>query len=79
MISPSKLLFLTFAITICVSPATPAQEGDLKIKITINKDTVAMGKLEGNETAKEFAALLPLSLTLGDYSGTEKISDLPKS
>jgi len=55
-----------------------AQEGGLKIKITINKSTVATGKLEGSETAQEFAALLPLSLTLEDYSKTEKISDLPK-
>jgi hypothetical protein len=49
----------------------------LKIKITINNNAVVLGKLENSETAQEFAALLPLSLTLEDYSKTEKISDLP--
>jgi hypothetical protein len=78
MISVSKVLFLALVITTCVSSVTPAQEGDLKIKITVNKNTVVMGKLEGSATAQEFAALLPLSLTLEDYSKTEKISDLPK-
>jgi hypothetical protein len=30
------------------------------------------------ETSRDFAALLPLTLTLKDYAATEKISDLPK-
>jgi hypothetical protein len=34
--------------------------------------------LDDNETARDFASLLPLTLTLEDYSATEKISDLPK-
>jgi len=65
-------------VTTCVSLALHAQEGNLKIKITINNNTVAMGKLESSDTAQQFAALLPLSLTLEDYSKTEKISDLPE-
>jgi len=78
MISPFKVLFLALAVTTCVSLALHAQEGNLKIKITINNNTVAMGKLESSDTAQQFAALLPLSLTLEDYSKTEKISDLPE-
>jgi hypothetical protein len=66
------------AVTTCVSLALHAQEGNLKIKITINNNTVAMGKLESSDTAQQFAALLPLSLTLEDYSKTEKIGDLPE-
>ena len=34
--------------------------------------------LEDNATARDFAALLPLTLTLEDYASTEKISDLPR-
>ena len=31
-----------------------------------------------NPTARDFATLLPLELTLSDYAKTEKISDLPR-
>jgi hypothetical protein len=34
--------------------------------------------LNDSETARDFVSLLPLTLTLEDYAGTEKISDLPK-
>lgn len=34
--------------------------------------------LDDNETARDFLALLPLSLTLDDYHSTEKVSDLPQ-
>lgn len=34
--------------------------------------------MENNATTREFATLLPLTLTLRDYNGTEKVSDLPK-
>ena len=33
--------------------------------------------LDTSATARDFAALLPLTLTLEDYEATEKISDLP--
>jgi hypothetical protein len=34
--------------------------------------------LNDSEAARDFASLLPLTLTLEDYNKTEKISDLPK-
>ncbi len=34
--------------------------------------------LNDSKAARDFASLLPLTLTLQDYNGTEKISDLPK-
>ncbi len=34
--------------------------------------------LNDGKTALDFMSLLPLTLTLQDYNGTEKISDLPK-
>jgi len=39
---------------------------------------VVTGTLEDSEAARDFASLLPLSLTLEDYAATEKISDLPR-
>ncbi len=40
--------------------------------------TPVTATLEDNEAAREFASLLPLSLTLEDYASTEKIADLPR-
>jgi hypothetical protein len=34
--------------------------------------------LNDSPAARDFAALLPLTLTLKDYAATEKISDLPR-
>ncbi|MEJ2635211.1 MAG: cyclophilin-like fold protein [Calditrichia bacterium] len=48
-----------------------------KIKIIIG-DTTLTATLYDNPTTRDFIPLLPLSLTLEDYAGTEKISDLPK-
>jgi hypothetical protein len=41
--------------------------------------TDATATLDDNATSRDFASLLPLTLTLDDYNGTEKISDLPKT
>ena len=34
--------------------------------------------MNDSAAARDFAALLPLTLTLNDYAATEKISDLPR-
>lgn len=49
----------------------------MNIRLTIN-GRVATATLEDTPAARDFAALLPLTLTLNDYASTEKISDLPK-
>lgn len=38
---------------------------------------VLRATLEDNAASRDFAALLPLELTLSDYHGIEKIADLP--
>lgn len=48
----------------------------MKIRMEVD-GTRIVAALEDNTTAKDFASLLPLTLTLDDYNGTEKISDLP--
>ena len=47
------------------------------IKITAG-DTVLTAKMCNNAAASDFLSLLPLSLTLTDYAGTEKVSELPR-
>ena len=49
----------------------------MKIRMDVDGTRVT-AQLDDNPTSKDFASLLPLTLTLDDYNGTEKISDLPK-
>ncbi len=49
----------------------------MKIRLDI-EGTALTATLADNETARDFASLLPLALTLEDYAATEKISDLPQ-
>ncbi|HXG68299.1 MAG TPA: cyclophilin-like fold protein [Blastocatellia bacterium] len=53
------------------------QAKDMKIRIKIGGKVVT-AILNDNQTARDFVSLLPQTLTLEDYAGTEKISDLPK-
>ncbi|CAN7649736.1 cyclophilin-like fold protein [Phenylobacterium sp. LjRoot225] len=48
-----------------------------KIRISLD-GTVLTATLNESMAAQEFAAMLPLTLTLEDYNRTEKISDLPR-
>jgi hypothetical protein len=58
-------------------PTLSQQAGTMKSRIDIEGATMT-GRLEDNATARDFASLLPLTVTLADYAGTEKISDLPR-
>ena len=49
----------------------------MKIRLKVG-DTVLTATLIDSATTRDFISLLPLTLTLKDYAGTEKISDLPK-
>ena len=56
----------------------PDQEaGTMKIRIEI-EGTLVTATLNGTEAARDFASLLPLTLTLEDYNSTEKVADLPR-
>ena len=48
-----------------------------KVRISLG-GTVLNGSLNDSKAAQDFAALLPLTLTLQDYNATEKISNLPR-
>ncbi len=55
----------------------PKEADSMKIRLKVG-DTVLTAALIDSSTTRDFISLLPLTLTLEDYAGTEKISDLPK-
>jgi len=55
----------------------PSMEFDMKIQIHLNNECLT-ATLDDNASARDFADLLPLTLSLDDYAATEKISDLPR-
>jgi hypothetical protein len=56
---------------------TPTSEFPMKIRLQVDGE-VAIATLYDNASARDFASLLPLSLTLEDYAVIERISDLPR-
>lgn len=48
----------------------------MKVRLTL-EHTVITATLIDSKTTQDFISLLPLTLTLEDYAGTEKISNLP--
>ena len=57
--------------------ASPGEAVRMKISLKIG-DTRLTATLIDSQTTRDFVSLLPLTLTLEDYAGTEKISNLPK-
>ena len=49
----------------------------MKIRVRV-EDTVITATMIDSKTTRDFISLLPLTLTLEDYAGTEKISRLPR-
>ncbi|MCL4182076.1 MAG: hypothetical protein KJ011_01345 [Burkholderiaceae bacterium] len=59
------------------APSARARESPMKIRLIVGEQ-VASATLYDNATARDFATLLPLSLTLRDYDVIERVSDLPR-
>jgi hypothetical protein len=70
------VLALAMAVALNHAPCG-ADSGTMKIRLKVG-DTVITATLIDSATTRDFISLLPLNLTLKDYAGTEKISDLPK-
>jgi len=49
----------------------------MKIRIVVDDQTIPV-TLDDNPTARDFAALLPLTVALEDHAATEKIATLPR-
>jgi hypothetical protein len=60
-------------------PTETSAKGTDSMKIRLKvEDKVVTATLNDSKTTQDFISLLPLTLTLEDYVGTEKISNLPK-
>ena len=79
------LLFICIKVNVCTTNTEQIKDtskinyktDSMKLQITIG-DKLASAILYDNPSAKDFASLLPLNLTLEDYNNTEKISTLSK-
>jgi hypothetical protein len=60
------------------STAVSIQAMTMKVRITIGGEQTLIASLDNSPAARDFAALLPLRLSLSDYAQTEKISELPQ-
>lgn len=49
----------------------------MKIRLHVNGE-IATASLLDNATARDFAALLPLSITLEDFAKVERVGDMPR-
>jgi hypothetical protein len=75
-------IFISVFSIVTISEALTMKSGkeqadSMKIRLKVG-DTVLKATLIDSKTTQDFISLLPLTLTLEDYAGTEKISDLPK-
>lgn len=69
-------LYLMLTLTATSMAQTSANQ-NMQIKIITDTQTV-FANLNNTPAAKDFFAMLPLTLTLVDYGQNEKVSDLPK-
>jgi hypothetical protein len=79
--SEVKRLWLAIACAMTLMPATASLGQDkntMKIRFLIDGKELATATLMDNATARDFLALLPLTLALEDHAGTEKIAYLPR-
>ena len=65
------------APTIAKQRQAQQTEGSMQIRMKTGAKTLT-ARLEDSKAARDFAALLPIELTLKDYASTEKIADLPR-
>lgn len=79
-LSALSVLLVAWGVTTSNQQAVAQEEGMHHVNIHIAIGTVIMtATLEDNPTARDFAALLPLTVTLRDFSAAEKVSGtLPK-
>ena len=57
--------------------SAPSKDSTMKIRLIVGGQA-ATATLYDNATARDFASLLPLSLTMTDYAGIERVTGLPR-
>ena len=77
MKKPSAPAILLLAGALLGAPPTFSKDAAMKIRLTVAHQS-ATATLYDNAAARDFAALLPLSLTMEDYDAIERVSSLPR-
>ncbi len=77
-----KYLFIIIVIVLCVIAVAQNnieanERSTMKIRIKVGKEVLTATMLN-TETGRDFISMLPLTLRLKDYAGTEKVSNLPR-
>lgn len=72
----ARLLYLALLMALTTS-AYGGEKNNMKIRISAGK-TVLTATMLDNATSRDFLSMMPMSLTIRDYAGTEKVSDLPR-
>lgn len=68
-------LFLAAALLMPLATFAQDETRTMKITFTI-ADSVLPATLDDSPAARDFASMLPLTLSLSDYHGIEKVADL---
>ncbi|MGW5658385.1 cyclophilin-like fold protein [Streptomyces humi] len=69
----------TATVTAADPPSADSEDKDTTVTIRLTLDGHQVdATLNDSATARDFAALLPLTLNLGDFHRKEKIADLPR-
>jgi hypothetical protein len=77
-----KYLLIIIVSVLCViavaqNNVEANERSTMKIRIKVGKEVLTATMLN-TETSRDFISMLPLTLRMKDYSGTEKISDLSR-
>ena len=73
----NKIIWLFAFCLSFLSFNASAQENDMKIKLTLNKQEVVI-KLNDNTATKQLLQMLPYDFEFRDFAGEEKITNFPK-
>lgn len=67
-------IVLIFAVAIMGNIAYSRDGSKMKIRFVVGEEEL-IATMDDNEASREFISMLPLTLSMKDFAGTEKISD----
>jgi len=67
------------ALAVIVIANAAAQPNTMKIRLTLDNSKAITATLIDSETTRDFVSLLPLTLTMNDLFGREKLFHLPRA
>jgi hypothetical protein len=77
MTMAAALLLSGPALAETMNTEPPKEAAMTRIHVIVGDETLS-ATLDDTPAGRDFAALLPLELTLSDYNATEKVADLPR-